>query len=185
MCVSKLCVHKLCVDKLCASRRAEAEEEEARECPTKNKNPTQRCGEKHQNQRTATAAHTRCPPSPPAATLHRNTHGFVLRLPPQSKPHATSMQPLQCVLQRQVANPHLSTHMATERDNNHAAIPLRSATTDSKTPYNYAHTNASKAASTHRYSVAAKIKGPDNRQEREKIWWRIDVCKKCMSKGGA
>ena len=139
----------------------------------------------HQNERTATAAHTSCPPSPPAATLHGNTHGFVLRLPPQSKPHATSMQPLQCVLQRQVANPHLSTHMATERDNNHAAIPLRSATTDSKTPYNYAHTNASKAASTHRYSVAAKIKGPDNRQEREKIWWRIGVCKKCMSKGGA
>ena len=110
----------------------------------------------HQNERTATAAHTSCPPSPPAATLHGNTHGFVLRLPPQSKPHATSTQPLQCVLQRQVANPHLSTHMATERDNNHAAIPLRSATTDSKTPYNYAHTNASKAASTHRYSVATK-----------------------------
>ena len=80
----------------------------------------------------------------------------MLRLPPQSKPHATSMQPLQCVLQRHVANPHLSTHMATERDNNHAAIPLRSATTDSKTPYNYAHTNASKAASTHRYSMATK-----------------------------
>ena len=33
------------------------------------------------------------------------------------------MQPLQCVLQHLVANPHLSTHMATPDDNNHAAIP--------------------------------------------------------------
>jgi len=29
--------------------------------------------------------------------------------------------------------------MATPDDNNHAAIPMRSATADSKTPYNYAH----------------------------------------------
>ena len=31
--------------------------------------------------------------------------------------------------------------MATKRDNNHAAITLRSASTDTKTPYNYAHMN--------------------------------------------
>jgi len=43
-----------------------------------------------------------------------------------------------------------------ENSNNHAAIPLRSATTDSKTPYNDAHTNASKAAATHRYSAGTK-----------------------------
>jgi len=58
LCVSKLCVDKLCVcvsklcvcgqvvceyvSKLCGRRRRE---EQARECPTKNKNPTQRCGE--------------------------------------------------------------------------------------------------------------------------------------------
>ena len=47
-----------------------------------------------------------------AATLHGKTHGFVLRLPPQHKSHATFMQPLQCVLQHDVANPHVSTHMA-------------------------------------------------------------------------
>jgi len=63
----------------------------------------------------------------------------VLRLPPQSKPHATVMQPLQCVLQHHVSNPHVSTHMATKRDNNHAAMTLRSASTDSKTAYNYGH----------------------------------------------
>ena len=43
----------------------------------------------------AAAAHTRYPSSPPAATLRRKTQGFVLRLPPQHKPHAIFMQPLQ------------------------------------------------------------------------------------------
>ena len=62
---------------------------------------------------TAPAAHTRYLSSPAEATLHGKTQGFVLRLPPQKKAHATFMQPLQCVLQRDVANPHASTHMAT------------------------------------------------------------------------
>ena len=53
----------------------------------------------------------------------------------QYESHATFMQPLQCILQNHVAHPHLSTHMATKRDNNHAAITLRSAKTDSKKPY--------------------------------------------------
>ena len=44
------------------------------------------------------------------------------------------MQPLQRVTQHHVANPHVSTHMAAPDDNNHVAIPLRSATIDSKTP---------------------------------------------------
>ena len=70
--------------------------------------------------------------SPAAATLHGKMHGFVLRLPSQHKPHATFMQPLQYVSQHHVANPHLSTHMATPDDNNHAAIPMRSATTGSR-----------------------------------------------------
>ena len=50
----------------------------------------------------------------------------------QNEAHATSMQPLQSVLQHQVGNPHLSTHMATQNDNNHAAITLRSATRGSR-----------------------------------------------------
>ena len=45
----------------------------------------------------APAAHRRYVSSPAEATLHGKTHGFVLRLPPQHKPHATFMQPLQCV----------------------------------------------------------------------------------------
>ena len=49
----------------------------------------------------------------------------------QNEANATSMQPLQCVLQHQVAHPHLSTHMATQNDNNHAAGTLRSATRES------------------------------------------------------
>jgi len=53
----------------------------------------------------------------------------VLRLPPQNKAHATFMQPLQYVSQHHVANLHLSTHMATPDDNNHAATPMRSANT--------------------------------------------------------
>ena len=72
--------------------------------------------------------HTRYLSSPAEATLHGKIQGFVLRLPPQKKAHATFMQPLQCVLQHDVANPHASTHMATPDDNNHAAIPMRSAT---------------------------------------------------------
>ena len=73
-----------------------------------------------QNERSATAAQTRYPSSPPAATLHGTTQGFVLRLPSQNKPHATGMQPLQCVLQQQV-------HI-------HAAITLRFASTRCRTP---------------------------------------------------
>ena len=74
------------------------------------------------------AAHTRYLSSPAAATLHGKSQGFVLRLPPQNKAHATFMQSLHCVSQHHVANLHLCTHMATP---DHAAIPVPSATTDS------------------------------------------------------
>ena len=46
---------------------------------------------------THTNTHTRYPSSLAAGTLHGKTQGFVLRLPPQNKPHATFMQPLQPV----------------------------------------------------------------------------------------
>ena len=81
----------------------------------------------------------------------------------------TIMQPFHCDLQPQIQETHRTTHidtttrcrtrrsnqfcgkpvwthMATKRDNNHVAIPLRSATTDSKIPYNYARTSTPKAA---------------------------------------
>ena len=56
----------------------------------------------------------------------RKKQGFVLQLPPQHKPHATVTQPLQFFFAA------TSVH--------HAAITMRSATADSKTPYSYAHT---------------------------------------------
>ena len=97
----------------------------------------------------ATAAQTRYLSSSPAATLHGKTQGFVLRLPLQNIAHATFMQPLQCVSQHPVANLHLSTHVATSKDDNEAAIPMQSATRDSRTAWNYAHSN-NHSLQTHR-----------------------------------
>ena len=100
---------------------------------------TTRCRTQRRNQfadettAAAPAAHTRytCHRRQ-KATLDGKTQGFVLRLPPQNKAHATFMQPLQCVSQHHVPNLHLSTHMATPDDSNRVAIPVRSATTDSR-----------------------------------------------------
>ena len=44
----------------------------------------------------APAAHPRYLSSPAAATLHKKRQGFLLRLFPQQKPHATFMQPFYC-----------------------------------------------------------------------------------------
>ena len=62
----------------------------------------------------------------------KNTR-FGAPSPPQNIAHATFMQPLQCVSQHPVANLHLSTHVATSNDDNEAAIPMQSATRDSRT----------------------------------------------------
>ena len=51
-------------------------------------------------------------------------------------------------------------------DKSHAAIPRRSATGDSKTPYNYAHTSTPKAASSHRYTAAKKRQTDRSRTRR-------------------
>ena len=67
----------------------------------------------------APAAHTRYLSSLAAATLH-GKHTVSAPASFQHNPHATCMQPLQCVLQHHVAHPHLSTHMATKRDTNPA-----------------------------------------------------------------
>ena len=79
--------------------------------------------------------------SKPTAELQKT---LVLRMQPRNQ--ATLTQPLQCVSQHPAANLHVSTHMAKPDDNNHAAIPMRSATTDSKTPFDYARTSTPKAA---------------------------------------
>ena len=69
---------------------------------------------------------------------------IVLRMQPRHQ--ATLTQPVPCVSQHHVANLHVSTHITTPDDKSHAAIPMRSASTDSKTPYNYAQTSTHKAA---------------------------------------
>ena len=46
----------------------------------------------------ATAAHTRYPSSPPAATLHGKNTRFRAPASSQNQPHATVMQPLHCDL---------------------------------------------------------------------------------------
>ena len=65
-----------------------------------------------------------------------------------------------------VANPHVSTHMAIKHNNNHVAIPLRSATADSKTPYHYARASTPKAAWRHRSSAAKKRQTDRSRNRR-------------------
>ena len=56
------------------------------------------------------------------------------------------MQPLQYYLRDPAAKDNSITHAAAAPSNLDAAIPMRSATGDSKTPYNYAHTSTPKAA---------------------------------------
>ena len=78
------------------------------------------------------------------ACSHFTRKNTRFRAPASSPKHSPCniMQPLQCGSQHQLANLHLSTHRTTPDDKSHAAIPMRSASTDSKTPYNYAHTQA-------------------------------------------
>ena len=94
----------------------------------------------------ATAAQTRYLSSSPAATLHGKTQGFVLRLPPQNIAHATSCSHYNAV---RSINSQTCTYLRTEQhqntrtpdDKSHAAIPMRSASTDSKHPIT-THTQA-------------------------------------------
>ena len=73
---------------------------------------------------------------------------IVLRMQPQHR--ATLTQPLQCVSQHPVANLHLSTDVATSNDDNEAAIPMQSATRDSRTAWNYAHRHNHSLQNTYR-----------------------------------
>ena len=82
----------------------------------------------------------------------------MLRLPPQNIAHATSCSHYNAVAAstRKLAPIYAQNNTRTADDKSHAAIPMRSATGDSKTPYNYAHTSTPKAASSHRYTAAKK-----------------------------
>ena len=59
---------------------------------------------------------------------------------------AAWMQPPQYDLRSSTAKDNSITHAAAAPSNLDAATPMRSATGDSKTPYNYAHTTTPKAA---------------------------------------
>ena len=109
------------------------------------------CSRRHSKQPGGTKYVLKRPkPQPPhtQAALHRRLQPLCPRkynvlcsgCPPQQAPcniHAA----IAMHLQRHLTNPHVSTHMATKYGNNHAAIPLPSANTDSKTRCNYAHMN--------------------------------------------
>ena len=79
---------------------------------------------------------------------------------------AAWMQPLQYDLQSSAAKDNSITHAAAAASNLEAAIPMRSATGDSKTPYNYAHTTTPKAACSHRYNAAKKNRQTDRSRNR-------------------
>ena len=67
---------------------------------------------------------------------------------------------------RKLAPIYAQNNTRTPNDNSHAAIPMRSASTDSKTPYNYTHTSTPKAASSHRYTAAKKKRQTDRSRTR-------------------
>ena len=120
---------------------------------TTHKGTTTRCRTQRRNRLNS----KRSKPHPPhtRGTFHRRlkpryTQGFVLRLPPQKKAHATFMQPFQCVLQHDVANPHASTHMATRDGNNHAAIPMRSEQPQIQETHRTTHTGTTTRCRTQR-----------------------------------
>ena len=100
-------------------------------------------------------------PSHRRGTFHRRLQplytekpqGLVLRLPHQNIAHATFMQPLQCVSQHPVANPHLSTHVATSNDDNEAAIPMQfqcNLQPEIQEPHRTTHTDTTTRCKTHR-----------------------------------
>ena len=64
---------------------------------------------KLQNERTRNRLTHELPFTTACATLPGKTQGFVLRLPPQHKAHATLMQPFQCDLQPGIPQPHRTT----------------------------------------------------------------------------
>ena len=61
---------------------------------------------------------------------------------------------------RKPARIYTQNNTRTPDDKSHAAIPMRSATGDSKTPFNYAHTSTPKAASSRGYTAAKKNDKP-------------------------
>ena len=93
----------------------------------------------------------------------------------QPRHPATLTQPLQCVSQHHVANLHLSTHMATPDDNNHAAIPMRPTTTDSRNAKNYAHRNNHSLQNTEEEPIRA-WKDPSRTRRTQEVPFIAGCC---------
>ena len=104
---------------------------------------------KHQNDRSRNRRTPEVPFIAGRSHFTRKNTSFRAETISQNEAHATSMQPLQCVLQPHVSNPPLSTHMA-RSGSIHAAIPLRSATQDSTIAYRTTYTRRSTHCRTQR-----------------------------------
>ena len=92
------------------------------------------------------------------AQLQKTIVTIVLRMQPRHQ--ATFMQPSQCILQHDVANPHVSTHMATPDGNNHAAISIRSAPTGSRNAWNSHTGKATRCRTRRRNRLTSKRSKP-------------------------
>ena len=110
----------------------------------------------------APAAHMRYLSSPARATLHGKTQGFpARRFPKRKRNHYNAF------LQLKVPNPHLSTHVATQNDNDHAAIALRSAVRESRNTQNYARMNNHSLQNTEEELIRARYDRSRTRRTHE------------------
>ena len=92
-------------------------------------------------------------------TSRFKTQGFVLRLPPQHKPHATFMQPFQCDLQPQLQETQRTTHTGTTWNThslqNTEEEPIASGTTAAATAAHTRYLSSPAAATLHeKYKVS-------------------------------
>ena len=97
--------------------------------------------------------------SPAVQPLYTEKHkvscsGFLPKTEPMQHHAAITMR--FAASTRKLAPIYAQNNTRTLDDNSHAGIPMRSATGDSKTPYNYAHTSRPKAASSHHFTAAKK-----------------------------
>ena len=84
-------------------------------------------------------------PQPLYTEKHKvSRSGFLPKTKPMQHHAAITMR--FAAATRKLAPIYAQNNTRTPNDNSHAAIPMRSASTDSKTPYNYAHTSTPKAA---------------------------------------
>ena len=98
-------------------------------------------------------------PQPLYTEKHKvSRSGFLPKTKPMQHHAAITMR--FAAATRKLAPIYAQNNTRTPNDNSHAAIPMRSASTDSKTPYNYAHTSTPKAAWSHRHTAAKKNDKP-------------------------